>query len=128
MKKLMTKKYIKMIYSVCLFMLFSMISYGNTEASGGGTGIFNPVINFVKNLIIDFRLLFIVVGILGIIIVVLAELFMPDMGRMTKVLVSSIVAVAIGLGAEVVVRQIGGSIIDPNLLISNIQYLNEILV
>ena len=48
---------------------------------------------------------------------------MPDMARTIKVFVGSVVAVSIGIGGEIAVRQLGGSMINPEYIIQGIEYV-----
>lgn len=115
------KKMARMLNLVIMFIIISAVSFGNTQ--GGGTGIFDGLFDFLKKLIVDFRYLLILVGAIGIVVSIVMEIFMPDMARTIKVFVGSVVAVSIGIGGEIVVRQLGGSMINPEYIIQGIEYV-----
>ena len=105
------KKMTRLLNLVVMFIIISAVSFGNTQ--GGGTGIFDGLFDFLKKLIIDLRYLLILV----------MEIFMPDMARTIKVFVGSVVAVSIGIGGEIAVRQLGGSMINPEYIMQGIEYV-----
>ena len=107
-------------------MAFSAIGLANTQGGSGGTGILDGLIDFLKKLVVDYRAVLMIVGVLGIIGSIIGEMFMPDMGRTLKIAVGSFIAFAIGVGAELAVNQLGGAMIDPELISQNIQYLKLI--
>jgi len=113
------KKMTRLLNLVVMFMIISAVSFGNTQ--GGGTGIFDTLFDLLKKLIIDFRYLLILVGTLGIIVAILMEIFIPDVQRTIKILVGSAIAVAIGIGGEIAVRQLGGSMINPEYIMQGIE-------
>ena len=115
------KKMARMLNLVIMFIIISAVSFGNTQ--GGGTGIFDGLFDFLKKLIIDLRYLLILVGAIGIVVSIVMEIFMPDMARTIKVFVGSVVAVSIGIGGEIAVRQLGGSMINPEYIIQGIEYV-----
>ncbi len=115
------KKMARMLNLVIMFIIISAVSFGNTQ--GGGTGIFDGLFDFLKKLIVDFRYLLILVGAIGIVVSIAMEIFMPDMARTIKVFVGSVVAVSIGIGGEIAVRQLGGSMINPEYIIQGIEYV-----
>lgn len=115
------KKMARMLNLVIMFIIISAVSFGNTQ--GGGTGIFDGLFDFLKKLIVDFRYLLILVGAIGIVVSIVMEIFMPDMARTIKVFVGSVVAVSIGIGGEIAVRQLGGSMINPEYIIQGIEYV-----
>ena len=115
------KKMARMLNLVIMFIIISAVSFGNTQ--GGGTGIFDGLFDFLKKLIVDFRYLLILVGAIGIVVSIVMEIFMPDMARTIKVFVGSVVAVSIGIGGEIAVRQLGGSMINPEYIIQSIEYV-----
>ena len=115
------KKMTRLLNLVVMFMIISAVSFGNTQ--GGGTGIFDGLFDFLKKLIIDLRYLLILVGAIGIVVSIVMEIFMPDMARTIKVFVGSVVAVSIGIGGEIAVRQLGGSMINPEYIMQGIEYL-----
>ena len=115
------KKMTRLLNLVVMFMIISAVSFGNTQ--GGGTGIFDGLFDFLKKLIVDFRYLLILVGAIGIVVSIVMEIFMPDMARTIKVFVGSVVAVSIGIGGEIAVRQLGGSMINPEYIIQGIEYV-----
>ena len=115
------KKMTRLLNLVVMFMIISAVSFGNTQ--GGGTGIFDGLFDFLKKLIVDFRYLLILVGAIGIVVSIVMEIFMPDMARTIKVFVGSVVAVSIGIGGEIAVRQLGGSMINPEYIIQSIEYV-----
>ncbi len=116
-----TTKTTRLLNLLIMFLVVSAVSFGNTQ--GGGTGIFDALFDFLKKLIIDFRYLLILVGIIGIIIAIISEIFMPDMSRTIKVFVSSVVALMIGISGEVAVRQLGGTMINPEYIIQTVEYI-----
>ncbi len=116
-----TTKTTRLLNLLIMFLVVSAVSFGNTQ--GGGTGIFDALFDFLKKLIIDFRYLLILVGIIGIIIAIISEIFMPDMSRTIKVFVSSVVALMIGISGEVAVRQLGGTMINPEYVIQTVEYI-----
>ena len=65
----------------------------------------------------------ILVGAIGIVVSIVMEIFMPDMARTIKVFVGSVVAVSIGIGGEIAVRQLGGSMINPEYIMQGIEYV-----
>ena len=115
------KKMARMLNLVIMFIIISAVSFGNTQ--GGGTGIFDGLFDFLKKLIIDLRYLLILVGAIGIVVSIVMEIFMPDMARTIKVFVGSVVAVSIGIGGEIAVRQLGGSMINPEYIMQGIEYV-----
>lgn len=115
------KKMIRLLNLVIMFIIISAVSFGNTQ--GGGTGIFDGLFDFLKKLIIDLRYLLILVGAIGIVVSIVMEIFMPDMARTIKVFVGSVVAVSIGIGGEIAVRQLGGSMINPEYIMQGIEYV-----
>lgn len=115
------KKMTRLLNLVVMFMIISAVSFGNTQ--GGGTGIFDGLFDFLKKLIIDLRHLLILVGAIGIVVSIVMEIFMPDMARTIKVFVGSVVAVSIGIGGEIAVRQLGGSMINPEYIMQGIEYV-----
>ncbi len=115
------KKMARLLNLVIMFIIISAVSFGNTQ--GGGTGIFDGLFDFLKKLIVDFRYLLILVGAIGIVVSIVMEIFMPDMARTIKVFVGSVVAVSIGIGGEIAVRQLGGSMINPEYIIQGIEYV-----
>ena len=115
------KKMTGLLKLLLIFIIMSAISFGNTQ--GGGTGIFDGLFDFLKKLIIDLRYLLILVGAIGIVVSIVMEIFMPDMARTIKVFVGSVVAVSIGIGGEIAVRQLGGSMINPEYIMQGIEYL-----
>ena len=115
------KKMARLLNLVIMFIIISAVSFGNTQ--GGGTGIFDGLFDFLKKLIVDFRYLLILVGAIGIVVSIVMEIFMPDMARTIKVFVGSVVAVSIGIGGEIAVRQLGGSMINPEYIIQSIEYV-----
>jgi len=94
---------------------------------GGGTGIFDGLFDLLKKLILDFRYLLILVGALGIIAAILMEMFIPEVQRTIKILVGSVIAVAIGIGGEIAVRFLGGSMINPEYIMQGIEYVKIII-
>ena len=121
------KNLVRILIFLTMFLMFSTITLANTQGSGGGTGIFDILIDFIRKLIIDFRYLLIVAGVLGIIISIIGEIWMPDMARSVKVFISSCVAFAIGIGGEVIVKQLGGTMINLEIISQNTQYLKLII-
>jgi hypothetical protein len=115
------KKMTRLLNLVIMFIIVSAVSFGNTQ--GGGTGIFDGLFDFLKKLIIDLRYLLILVGAIGIVVSIVMEIFMPDMARTIKVFVGSVVAVSIGIGGEIAVRQLGGSMINPEYIMQGIEYV-----
>lgn len=115
------KKMTRLLNLVIMFIIISAVSLGNTQ--GGGTGIFDGLFDFLKKLIIDLRYLLILVGAIGIVVSIVMEIFMPDMARTIKVFVGSVVAVSIGIGGEIAVRQLGGSMINPEYIMQGIEYV-----
>ena len=115
------KKMARLLNLVIMFIIISAVSFGNTQ--GGGTGIFDGLFDFLKKLIVDFRYLLILVGAIGIVVSIVMEIFMPDMARTIKVFVGSVVAVSIGIGGEIAVRQLGGSMINPEYIMQGIEYV-----
>ena len=115
------KKMTRLLNLVVMFIIISAVSFGNTQ--GGGTGIFDGLFDFLKKLIVDFRYLLILVGAIGIVVSIVMEIFMPDMARTIKVFVGSVVAVSIGIGGEIAVRQLGGSMINPEYIMQGIEYV-----
>jgi hypothetical protein len=115
------KKITGLLKLLLIFIIMSAISFGNTQ--GGGTGIFDGLFDFLKKLIIDLRYLLILVGAIGIVVSIVMEIFMPDMARTIKVFVGSVVAVAIGIGGEIAVRQLGGSMLNPEYIMQGIEYV-----
>lgn len=115
------KKMTRLLNLVVMFIIISAVSFGNTQ--GGGTGIFDGLFDFLKKLIIDLRYLLILVGSIGIVVSIVMEIFMPDMARTIKVFVGSVVAVSIGIGGEIAVRQLGGSMINPEYIMQGIEYV-----
>jgi len=115
------KKMTGLLKLLLIFIIMSAISFGNTQ--GGGTGIFDGLFDFLKKLIIDLRYLLILVGAIGIVVSIVMEIFMPDMARTIKVFVGSVVAVAIGIGGEIAVRQLGGSMLNPEYIMQGIEYV-----
>lgn len=115
------KKMTRLLNLVVMFMIISAVSFGNTQ--GGGTGIFDGLFDFLKKLIIDLRYLLILVGAIGIVVSIVMEIFMPDMARTIKVFVGSVVAVSIGIGGEIAVRQLGGLMINPEYIMQGIEYV-----
>ena len=115
------KKMARLLNLVIMFIIISAVSFGNTQ--GGGTGIFDGLFDFLKKLIVDFIYLLILVGAIGIVVSIVMEIFMPDMARTIKVFVGSVVAVSIGIGGEIAVRQLGGSMINPEYIIQSIEYV-----
>ena len=115
------KKMTRLLNLVIMFIIISAVSFGNTQ--GGGTGIFDGLFDFLKKLIIDLRYLLILVGAIGIVVSIVMEIFMPDMARTIKVFVGSVVAVSIGIGGEIAVRQLGGSMINPEYIMQGIEYV-----
>lgn len=115
------KKMTGLLKLLLIFIIMSAISFGNTQ--GGGTGIFDGLFDFLKKLIIDLRYLLILVGAIGIVVSIVMEIFMPDMARTIKVFVGSVVAVAIGIGGEIAVRQLGGSMLNPKYIMQGIEYV-----
>lgn len=115
------KKMTRLLNLVVMFMIISAVSFGNTQ--GGGTGIFDGLFDFLKKLIVDFRYLLILVGTLGIIVAIIMEIFIPDVQRTIKILVGSVIAVAIGIGGEIAVRFLGGSMINPEYIMQGIEYV-----
>ena len=51
------------------------------------------------------------------------EIFIPDVQRTIKILVGSVIAVAIGIGGEIAVRFLGGSMINPEYIMQGIEYV-----
>lgn len=119
------KKMTRLLNLVVMFIIISAVSFGNTQ--GGGTGIFDGLFDFLKKLIIDLRYLLILVGAIGIVVSIVMEIFMPDMARTIKVFVGSVVAVSIGIGGEIAVRQLGGSMINPEYIMQGIEYVKIII-
>ena len=115
------KKMTRLLNLVIMFIIISAVSLGNTQ--GGGTGIFDGLFDFLKKLIIDLRYLLILVGAIGIVVSIVMEIYMPDMARTIKVFVGSVVAVSIGIGGEIAVRQLGGSMINPEYIMQGIEYV-----
>ena len=115
------KKMTRLLNLVVMFIIISAVSFGNTQ--GGGTGIFDGLFDFLKKLIIDLRYLLILVGAIGIVVSIVMEIFMPDMARTIKVFVGSVVAVSIGIGGEIAVRQLGGSMLNPEYIMQGIEYV-----
>jgi hypothetical protein len=115
------KKMTRLLNLVVMFIIISAVSFGNTQ--GGGTRIFDGLFDFLKKLIIDLRYLLILVGAIGIVVSIVMEIFMPDMARTIKVFVGSVVAVSIGIGGEIAVRQLGGSMINPEYIMQGIEYV-----
>ena len=115
------KKMTGLLKLLLIFIIMSAISFGNTQ--GGGTGIFDGLFDLLKKLIIDLRYLLILVGASGIVVSIVMEIFMPDMARTIKVFVGSVVAVAIGIGGEIAVRQLGGSMLNPEYIMQGIEYV-----
>ena len=115
------KKMTRLLNLIIIFIIISAVSFGNTQ--GGGTGIFDGLFDFLKKLIIDLRYLLILVGAIGIVVSIVMEIFMPDMARTIKVFVGSVVAVSIGIGGEIAVRQLGGSMINPEYIMQGIEYV-----
>ena len=115
------KKMTGLLKLLLIFIIMSAISFGNTQ--GGGTGIFDGLFDFLKKFIIDLRYLLILVGAIGIVVSIVMEIFMPDMARTIKVFVGSVVAVAIGIGGEIAVRQLGGSMLNPEYIMQGIEYV-----
>ena len=115
------KKMTRLLNLIIMFIIISAVSFGNTQ--GGGTGIFDGLFDFLKKLIIDLRYLLILVGAIGIVVSIVMEIFMPDMARTIKVFVGSVVAVSIGIGGEIAVRQLGGSMINPEYIMQGIEYV-----
>lgn len=115
------KKMTGLLKLLLIFIIMSAISFGNTQ--GGGTGIFDGLFDLLKKLIIDLRYLLILVGAIGIVVSIVMEIFMPDMARTIKVFVGSVVAVAIGIGGEIAVRQLGGSMLNPEYIMQGIEYV-----
>ena len=115
------KKMTRLLNLVIMFIIISAVSFGNTQ--GGGTGIFDGLFDFLKKLIIDLRYLLILVGAIGIVVSIVMEIFMPDMARTIKVFVGSVVAVSIGIGGEIAVRQLGGTMINPEYIMQGIEYV-----
>lgn len=115
------KKMTGLLKLLLIFIIMSAISFGNTQ--GGGTGIFDGLFDFLKKLIIDLRYLLILVGAIGIVVSIVMEIFMPDMARTIKVFVGSVVAVAIGISGEIAVRQLGGSMLNPEYIMQGIEYV-----
>lgn len=115
------KKMTGLLKLLLMFIIMSAVSFGNTQ--GGGTGIFDGLFDFLKKLIIDLRYLLILVGAIGIVVSIVMEIFMPDMARTIKVFVGSVVAVAIGIGGEIAVRQLGGSMLNPEYIMQGIEYV-----
>ena len=115
------KKMARLLNLVIMFIIISAVSFGNTQ--GGGTGIFDGLFDFLKKLIVDFRYLLILVGAIGIVVSIVMEIFMPDMARTIKVFVGSVVAVSIGIGGEIAVRQLGGSMLNPEYIMQGIEYV-----
>lgn len=115
------KKMTRLLNLVVMFIIISAVSFGNTQ--GGGTGIFDGLFDFLKKLIIDLRYLLILVGAIGIVVSIVMEIFMPDMARTIKVFVGSVVAVAIGISGEIAVRQLGGSMLNPEYIMQGIEYV-----
>ena len=115
------KKMTRLLNLVVIFIIISAVSFGNTQ--GGGTRIFDGLFDFLKKLIIDLRYLLILVGAIGIVVSIVMEIFMPDMARTIKVFVGSVVAVSIGIGGEIAVRQLGGSMINPEYIMQGIEYV-----
>lgn len=115
------KKMTGLLKLLLIFIIMSAVSFGNTQ--GGGTGIFDGLFDFLKKLIIDLRYLLILVGAIGIVVSIVMEIFMPDMARTIKVFVGSVVAVAIGIGGEIAVRQLGGSMLNPEYIMQGIEYV-----
>ena len=119
------KKMTRLLNLVVMFMIVSAVSFGNTQ--GGGTGIFDALFDLLKKLILDFRYLLMLVGALGIIASILMEMFIPEVQRTIKILVGSIIAVTIGIGGEVAVRLLGGSMINPEYVMQGIKYVKIII-
>ena len=115
------KKMTGLLKLLLMFIIMSAISFGNTQ--GGGTGIFDGLFDFLKKLIIDLRYLLILVGAIGIVVSIVMEIFMPDMARTIKVFVGSVVAVTIGIGGEIAVRQLGGSMLNSEYIMQGIEYV-----
>ena len=120
------KKMTRLLNLVIMFIIVSAVSFGNTQG-GGGTGIFDGVFDLLKKLILDFRYLLILVGALGIIAAILMEMFIPEVQRTIKILVGSVIAVAIGIGGEIAVRFLGGSMINPEYIMQGIEYVKIII-
>ena len=121
------KNLVKISVFLTIFLMFSTITLANTQSGGGGTGIFDMLIDFFKKLIIDYKVLLTVIGALGVFVSVIGELTMPDMARTLKIFIGSCIALAIGLGAEKVVNLLGGTMIDPEIISQNTQYLKLII-
>ena len=115
------KKMIGLLKLLLMFIIMSAVSFGNTQ--GGGTGIFDGLFDLLKKLIIDLRYLLILVGAIGIVVSIVMEIFMPDMARTIKVFVGSVVAVTIGIGGEIAVRQLGGSMLNSEYIMQGIEYV-----
>ena len=120
------KKMTRLLNLVIMFIIVSVVSFGNTQG-GGGTGIFDGLFDLLKKLILDFRYLLILVGALGIIAAILMEMFIPEVQRTIKILVGSVIAVAIGIGGEIAVRFLGGSMINPEYIMQGIEYVKIII-
>ena len=121
------KVFTKILVFLTIFLAFSAIGLANTQGGSGGTGILDGLIDFLKKLVVDYRAVLMIVGVLGIIGSIIGEMFMPDMGRTLKIAVGSFVAFAIGVGAELAVNQLGGAMIDPELISQNTQYLKLVI-
>ncbi len=119
------RKKMTRLLNLVVFMIISAVSFGNTQ--GGGTGIFDALFDLLKKLILDFRYLLMLVGALGIIASILMEMFIPEVQRTIKILVGSIIAVTIGIGGEVAVRLLGGSMINPEYVMQGIKYVKIII-
>jgi hypothetical protein len=115
------KKMTGLLKLLLMFIIMSAVSFGNTQ--GGGTGIFDGLFDLLKKLIIDLRYLLILVGAIGIVVSIVMEIFMPDMARTIKVFVGSVVAVTIGIGGEIAVRQLGGSMLNSEYIMQGIEYV-----
>jgi len=126
MSKETKKSFSRKLIILAVFMILSAISFSNTTTSGG-TGIFDALFDFLKKLIIDYRMALIFAGILGVLGSIIGEIFMPDMNRTLKVVVSSLIALGIGIGAEIAVKQVGGSMLDSSLISWNSEYLKLII-
>ena len=120
------KKMTRLLNLVIMFIIVSAVSFGNTQGRGG-TGIFDGLFDLLKKLILDFRYLLILVGALGIIAAILMEMFIPEVQRTIKILVGSVIAVAIGIGGEIAVRFLGGSMINPEYIMQGIEYVKIII-
>ena len=121
------KNLVRILVFLTIFLMFSVIATANTQGGSGGTGIFDVLLDFLKKLIIDFRYLLISAGVIGIIISVIGEIWMPDMARSVKMFVSSCVAFAIGISGEVIVNQLGGTMINLEIISQNTQYLKLVI-